>query len=132
MPLDPQRTVSELRELQRLTGDENGAQRVAWTDTWVRAQDWMAAKLEGFGLETEFDEARKRVLDSHRILAELGLVQAHAAHAIALAEVEIIAGDLAAAERHLRWGHEQLSPLGDRHSISNIAWRLALVAALVG
>ena len=42
MPLSPERTVAELRELQELTGDENGAQRVAWTDTWVQAQEWMA------------------------------------------------------------------------------------------
>ena len=41
MPLDPSRTVAELRELQELTGDENGAQRVAWTDTWVRAKEWL-------------------------------------------------------------------------------------------
>jgi len=58
MPLDPKRTVAELRELQKLTGDENGAQRVAWTDTWVQAQDWMASKLEG--IEMEFDEARNQ------------------------------------------------------------------------
>src|SRR6476646_5916389 len=56
--LDPGRTVAELRELQELTGDENGAQRVAWTDTWVQAQDWMAAKLDG--VEMEFDEARNQ------------------------------------------------------------------------
>jgi hydantoinase/carbamoylase family amidase len=58
MPLDPSRTLAELRELQDLTSDENGAQRVAWTDTWVRAQDWMAAKLDG--IEMEFDEARNQ------------------------------------------------------------------------
>ena len=58
MPLDPKRTVSELRELQELTGDENGAQRVAWTDTWVEAQEWLAAKLDG--IEMEFDEARNQ------------------------------------------------------------------------
>jgi hypothetical protein len=29
VPLDPSRTVDELRELRELTGDENGAQRVA-------------------------------------------------------------------------------------------------------
>ena len=33
MPLNPSRTVDELRELRELTGDENGAQRVAWTPT---------------------------------------------------------------------------------------------------
>jgi beta-ureidopropionase / N-carbamoyl-L-amino-acid hydrolase len=58
MPLDPKRTVAELRELQQLTGDENGAQRVAWTDSWVKAQDWLAAKLDG--IEMEFDEARNQ------------------------------------------------------------------------
>jgi len=34
MALDPARTVAELEELRELTGDENGAQRVAWTHTW--------------------------------------------------------------------------------------------------
>jgi beta-ureidopropionase / N-carbamoyl-L-amino-acid hydrolase len=58
MPLDPKRTVAELRELQELTGDADGAQRVAWTDTWVAAQDWMASKLDG--IEMEFDEARNQ------------------------------------------------------------------------
>jgi hydantoinase/carbamoylase family amidase len=57
MPLDPSRTVAELRELQELTGDENGAQRVAWTETWVRAKDWLQSKLDGVGLEREVDEA---------------------------------------------------------------------------
>ena len=57
MPLDPSRTVVELRELQELTGDEDGAQRVAWTDTWVRAKAWMAEKLRPYGLEPELDEA---------------------------------------------------------------------------
>ena len=57
MPLDPSRTVAELRELQELTGDEDGAQRVAWTDTWTRAKEWMAEKLEPSGAELEVDEA---------------------------------------------------------------------------
>jgi hydantoinase/carbamoylase family amidase len=60
MPLDPKRTVAELRELQELTGDADGAQRVAWTDTWVQAQEWLAAKLEGTGAELDFDEARNQ------------------------------------------------------------------------
>jgi hydantoinase/carbamoylase family amidase len=60
MPLDPSRTVAELKELRELTGDENGAQRVAWTDTWVRAQEWMAGKLEATGAAQEFDEARNQ------------------------------------------------------------------------
>src|SRR5438876_4884850 len=55
--LDPGRTVAELRELQELTGDENGAQRVAWTDTWERARDWLRDKVAGTGAKEEIDPA---------------------------------------------------------------------------
>jgi hydantoinase/carbamoylase family amidase len=57
MPLDPARTVAELRELRELTGDENGAQRVAWTETWERAREWLRSKLAGSGAEEEIDAA---------------------------------------------------------------------------
>ena len=55
--LDPGRTVAELRELQELTGDENGAQRVAWTDTWQRAREWLGGKLDGTRVEEKVDAA---------------------------------------------------------------------------
>jgi N-carbamoyl-L-amino-acid hydrolase len=55
--LDPGRTVAELRELQELTGDENGAQRVAWTDTWQRAREWLRGKLDGTGADETIDAA---------------------------------------------------------------------------
>src|SRR5437870_13065467 len=57
MPLDPRRTVAELRELRELTGDENGAQRVAWTETWERAREWLRGKLEDAPVDEEIDEA---------------------------------------------------------------------------
>jgi hydantoinase/carbamoylase family amidase len=57
MPLEPSRTVEELRELQELTGNEDGAQRVAWTDTWAQAKDWLRGRLDGVGAEEEADEA---------------------------------------------------------------------------
>ena len=49
--------MAELRELRELTGDEEGAQRVAWTDTWVEAKKWLASKLEPLGAEEETDQA---------------------------------------------------------------------------
>jgi N-carbamoyl-L-amino-acid hydrolase len=55
--LDPKRTVAELKELRRLTGDENGAQRVAFTETWTKARAWMRAKLDDLPVETHRDEA---------------------------------------------------------------------------
>jgi N-carbamoyl-L-amino-acid hydrolase len=57
VPLDPSRTVAELRELRELTGDEYGAQRVAWTETWARAREWLREKLSGVPLDEETDEA---------------------------------------------------------------------------
>jgi hydantoinase/carbamoylase family amidase len=72
MALDPSRTVSELRELQELTGDENGAQRVAWTDTWEQAREWLRGKLEGTGAEETIDAAGNQWFtlrgDSDRVL----------------------------------------------------------------
>ena len=57
MALQPQRTIDELKELRRLTGDEAGAQRVAFTETWVRARDWLQATLADLPVEVEIDEA---------------------------------------------------------------------------
>src|SRR4051794_24235458 len=44
-------------ELRALTGDENGAQRVAWTETWETARGWLREKLAALPLEEEIDEA---------------------------------------------------------------------------
>jgi N-carbamoyl-L-amino-acid hydrolase len=57
VPLDPARTVAELEELRELTGDENGAQRVAWTETWERARDWLRDKVAATGVVEEIDPA---------------------------------------------------------------------------
>jgi hydantoinase/carbamoylase family amidase len=55
--LQPARAVADLRELRELTEDSRGAQRVAWTETWARARDWLGAKLEELPVEVERDEA---------------------------------------------------------------------------
>ena len=46
MALDPARTLAELRELQALTSDDGGAQRVCWTETWSRARSWYRERLD--------------------------------------------------------------------------------------
>jgi N-carbamoyl-L-amino-acid hydrolase len=55
--LQPQRTIDDLKELRALTGDADGAQRVAFTDTWVRARAWMREKLAALPVEVEIDAA---------------------------------------------------------------------------
>lgn len=55
--LNPKRTVTELKELRELTGDENGAQRVAFTPTWAKARAWLRQKLAELPAEIHTDEA---------------------------------------------------------------------------
>ncbi len=57
MALDPKRTVAELKELRELTGDEDGAQRVAWTETWEQAREWLREKLVETGATEAIDAA---------------------------------------------------------------------------
>jgi hydantoinase/carbamoylase family amidase len=54
--VDPGRAVEGLRELRRRTGDEDGAQRVAFTDTWTTANDWFReelADIDGVSVDTD-------------------------------------------------------------------------------
>src|SRR6202011_2579831 len=61
MSLNPKRTVADLKELRALTGDENGAQRVAWTDTWLKAREWFTSKLAGLPIDDDhYDAAGNR------------------------------------------------------------------------
>jgi beta-ureidopropionase / N-carbamoyl-L-amino-acid hydrolase len=55
--LEPSRTVAELRELQELTGDENGAQRVAWTETWSTARKWLDRRVSELPVKKTCDAA---------------------------------------------------------------------------
>src|SRR5438552_3659411 len=57
MALDPKRTVAELKELRALTGNADGAQRVAFTDTWASARQWLRDKLMKLPVEIHQDEA---------------------------------------------------------------------------
>jgi beta-ureidopropionase / N-carbamoyl-L-amino-acid hydrolase len=54
---DSVRVVSDLRELRALTGDANGAQRVAWTPVWLEARAWFQSKLQGLPVEHHYDAA---------------------------------------------------------------------------
>jgi len=57
MPVDGKRTVAELKMLRELTGDENGAQRVAWTETWERAREWLRELVAETGATESIDAA---------------------------------------------------------------------------
>src|SRR3954447_23491620 len=55
--LDPKRTIEELKELRTLTGNADGAQRVAFTPTWAAARKWLREKLSALPVEVHQDPA---------------------------------------------------------------------------
>src|SRR5882672_6094404 len=57
MSLNPKRLVADLKELRALTGDANGAQRVAFTKTWVTTREWLKQKLAFLPAEIHIDAA---------------------------------------------------------------------------
>ena len=49
--------IQDLRELRRLTGTPEGAQRVAWGPVWRQAREWFTAKARALGAEVRTDSA---------------------------------------------------------------------------
>jgi len=77
MPLDPKRTVRDLKELRELSSDTNGAQRVAWTDTWLSAREWFQTKLTGLPVEFHQDAAGNNWFTVHGRSPEALLLGGH-------------------------------------------------------
>ena len=58
MVLNAERTLAELAELHRLTGDAaGGARRVCWSEEWTRARAFLLERLEALPVEVERDAA---------------------------------------------------------------------------
>jgi hydantoinase/carbamoylase family amidase len=58
LALDPQRVIADLDELAQQSGGRfAGADRLAWTDRWQDARQWLRGKLDEIGLETSEDSA---------------------------------------------------------------------------
>ena len=55
--LSPERTIDELKELRALTGNADGAQRVAFTPVWVAARAFLRKRFEGLPVEMHDDAA---------------------------------------------------------------------------
>jgi hydantoinase/carbamoylase family amidase len=57
MMIDADRVIADLRDLQRRTGDGDGAQRLCWGEGWRQAREFLGELLGELGLEPEVDEA---------------------------------------------------------------------------
>ena len=127
MALDPKRTVAELKELRELTGDEEGAQRIAWTDTWERAREWLRGLVASTGAVESIDAAGNQWFtlrgDSERALLIGGHIDSvpnggwldGALNIVAGVEVmRRLAGDVepAATVRLVNWADEEGARFG--------------------
>src|SRR5580698_4031179 len=57
MPVDAHRAISDLEQLRALTADNYGAQRIAWSPTWLKARAWFQGKLAALPVEHHLDAA---------------------------------------------------------------------------
>jgi ATP/maltotriose-dependent transcriptional regulator MalT len=74
-----------------------------------------------------FDEARQLLAQARSTLEELGQSVVAASMSLSSFAIELLAGDLAAAERELRRDHEALARLGERYLLSTVAGELARI-----
>jgi N-carbamoyl-L-amino-acid hydrolase len=75
--LNPKRTIAELKKLRDLTADGNGAQRLAWSDTWLKARAWFEEKLVGLPVEHHLDAAGNRWVTLHGASPKALLIGSH-------------------------------------------------------
>ncbi len=54
---DWERPLKDLKELKELTGDADGAHRLAWSEDWRKAREWLLGKLEETDATVERDVA---------------------------------------------------------------------------
>jgi beta-ureidopropionase / N-carbamoyl-L-amino-acid hydrolase len=57
---DAGKVIADLQALRELTGDADGAQRVAWTPMWLKAREWFVAQLAELPVEHHLDAAGNR------------------------------------------------------------------------
>ena len=93
---------------------------------------WVEASILGMlgflhAMADEPIQAQEHHARSGAILEELGMTFPLAARAVNTARIELMAGDLAAAERQLRWGYEQFERIGETEVRSTMAAMLAQV-----
>lgn len=74
---DPQRVISDLRELERLTGGPDGSYRVAWSTGWTTARDWLKGKLSEVPCDVQLDPAGNLWAIPHGSPAEFVAVGSH-------------------------------------------------------
>jgi tetratricopeptide (TPR) repeat protein len=79
-----------------------------------------------------FDEARELFARGEAIVQELGFKVWLAGFSLVASDIELLAGDFAAAEVHLRRGYQALEEMGERGLLSTVSAGLAETAYAQG
>ncbi len=74
MPLDAQAAIDLLKDLRALTADENGAQRLAWSPTWLKARSGSSPSLHGLPVEHHLRRGRQQLDHSARATPKKALL----------------------------------------------------------
>jgi class 3 adenylate cyclase/tetratricopeptide (TPR) repeat protein len=115
--LGPTPAEQGIRRCREILEQSGGARRVEAAVLSVEAQ---LQAMRGL-----FEGTRERIGRAKAILEDLGASFRSTAPSEALAFVEMLAGDPAAAERELWWGYRALEQMGDRGFMSTAAAELA-------
>jgi tetratricopeptide (TPR) repeat protein len=97
----------------------------ARSEPWAEANSlmWLAML---YGYVGRFTDARREAARSQQMLTHIGAkMQRALCAALVAGQVELIAGDLAAAEYHTRDGYETLRAMGERGYLSTVTGMLA-------
>jgi class 3 adenylate cyclase/tetratricopeptide (TPR) repeat protein len=136
------RRAGDVRQERRATTAYAGATSLGPTtvdDAIRRCEDCMAAtegdrQSEGnllavlgglYAMQGEFDHARELIGRARAVLDELGLGTEAAWVGIEAWRTEMLAGNVAAAERELRRSYDVLEAYGERYTLSTVAGHLA-------
>jgi len=91
-----------------------------------RVEASVLASLAGLqAMQRRFEEARQNYRRGNAIENDLGFKLRAAGGSMLRASVEVLAGDLIAAEAELRWGFEVLDEMGEKGFLSTVAAMLA-------
>ena len=55
--VNPKKVLQDLNELRALTADDLGAQRLAWSQMWLKARAWFEEKIKDLPVEHHYDAA---------------------------------------------------------------------------
>jgi class 3 adenylate cyclase/tetratricopeptide (TPR) repeat protein len=108
-----------ITRLEELVSTVEGDRR---TEALVRA-----ALAQLYAMQAQFDRARDAYAGSRRLLDDLGSTLLSASHSTVLGQIELLAGDLPAAEEELRRDLASLQAMGETYLQSGVMGLLARV-----